>query len=292
MSESWTLGRLLTWTTDHLAEQNHPTPRLDAELLLAHARNCARIDLYAAYHDEADAATRDTFRELVRQRAAGAPVAYLIGYREFYSLKFQVTPAVLIPRPETEHLVIAALDWLKQGDRKPTVRIADIGTGSGIIAISIAKHWPDAELWACDISAAALEIARSNGEAHAVSGRVEWVQSDLFSAAPDSSKFDLVVSNPPYVMESELAQLAVDVREFEPHQALCPGPRGIETIERLIPAAAERLLPAGLLVLEISPQIRLQVEQLLEQDGRYEAVSCLADLSGQPRVVQAIRSSP
>src|SRR5262245_8633274 len=142
-SDPWTLGRLLLWTTDHLKQQGAESPRLDAELLLAYARGCQRIELYTAFNDVADDATRSTFRDLVRRRAAGEPVAYLVGKREFYSLSFRVTPDVLIPRPETELLVVRLLDLIRQAAiAQPS--IADVGTGSGIIAICAAKHLPDA----------------------------------------------------------------------------------------------------------------------------------------------------
>src|SRR5262245_54894920 len=165
MSESWTILRLLAWTTDYLKSHGSESPRLDAEVLLAHARGCERIMLYAAFDQVIDEAIRSKFRELVKRRAEGVPVAYLVGKREFYSLSFRVTPDVLIPRPETEFVVVAALDALKeisksQVENQPLV--ADVGTGSGAIAVAIAKHAPHAKTVATDISSAALAIAKEN----------------------------------------------------------------------------------------------------------------------------------
>src|SRR6188472_816205 len=161
MPDSWTVLRLLTWTTEYLKSHGSESPRLDAEVLLAHARGCERIMLYAAFDEVVPDDVRAVFRELVRRRAEGTPVAYLVGKREFYSLDFRVTPDVLIPRPETEHLVIAVLDRLKADGQKPA-QVADVGTGSGIIAICVAKQAPQVQVTAIDLSPAALAIAEEN----------------------------------------------------------------------------------------------------------------------------------
>ncbi len=310
--ESWTVGRLLTWTTEYLKTHGSESPRLDAEVLLAEALNRPRIELYATFDDVPSEDARAAFRDLVRRRAEGTPVAYLVGRREFYSLSFRVTPDVLIPRPETELLVVAALDWAKgEGGRAkaeggenssprplkegPGVRagavlhIADVGTGSGIIAVCLAKHLPNCRVTALDISPAALAVARDNAQQHGAADRIELVESDLFAAVPPERKFDLVVSNPPYVAEAEMEGLAIDVRKYEPHAALAAGPRGTEVIERLIPQAAERLRPGGSLLMEISPMIHESVAALLQKDGRFELGPTIKDLARLPRVVQASR---
>src|SRR5882757_6633363 len=176
--DPWTVGRLLSWTVDYLGKHNADNPRLDAEVLLASARGCKRIDLYAAFGDTADEPTRTAFRELVRRRAAGTPVAYLVGHREFYSLDFEVNPDVLIPRPETESLVVALLDKIKQrGTAETTLEIADVGTGSGILAICAAKYVPAAHITAIDISPAALAVAQRNAERHKVAERISFVEA-------------------------------------------------------------------------------------------------------------------
>jgi release factor glutamine methyltransferase len=254
---------------------------------LAEARNCRRIELYTAFTDIPPEATRTAFRELVRRRAEGTPVAYLTGRREFYSLSFRVTPDVLIPRPETEFLVIAALDWLRaRGPDAPPAQIIDIGTGSGIIAVCLAKHASTTHVMAVDISPAALEMARGNATEHGVAERIDFLGSDLFAAVPADRKFDLIVSNPPYITTAEMADLAPDVRNFEPHLALEAGPDGTAVIKRLIPQAAERLTPGGKLLIEISPQIEKPVRALFEPDGRWELGPTIKDLAGLARVIQ------
>lgn len=285
-ADVWTVGRLLTWTTDFLKSKGAENPRLDAEVLLAHARGCQRIELYTAFEEEPSEAVRTAFRELVGKRAKGAPVAYLVGRREFFSLMFEVTPDVLIPRPETETLVVRAIDLAKALSHDVPI-IADIGTGSGIIAVTVARHVKNARLTAVDISPAALEVARRNAEKHGVGERIEFVESDLFAAVPADARFDLVLSNPPYVSSSEMAELPVDVREFEPHQALDGGVNGTEVIERLVPQATERLNPGGWLLMEVGASNSARVEGNIRQQVGLELGDTLKDIAGIPRVVQA-----
>ena len=298
-AEPWTVGRLLQWTTDYLKAHSSDSPRLDAEVLLAHALGCQRIELYTTFEEQPSDEARTAFREMVRRRAEGTPVAYLVGRREFYSLSFRVTPDVLIPRPETELLVVATLDLVKAGLGKqglgtsvpsepPT--IADVGTGSGIIAVCLAKHLPQSRVTAIDLSPAALAVARENAKQHGVAERIEFVESDLFAAVVADRQFDFVVSNPPYVSTAEMERLPPDVLKFEPHSALLAGPGGTEVIERLIPQAAERLRPGGHLLLEISPMIHDAVCSLLKSDGRFELGPTIKDLARLPRVVQARKS--
>jgi len=287
--KQWTLGRLLTWTTDYLRQHGSESPQLDAQLLLAHACSCRRIELFTAYHEVASEAQRSQFRELVRQRAAGMPVAYLTGAREFYSLEFHVTPAVLIPRPETEFVVVALLDAIKaQGGRAAPPVIADVGTGSGVLAVCAARHVPECRVWATDLSAAAVAVATENCQRHGVLDRVTLCPGDLLEPVPADVCFDFVLSNPPYVSEPEDAQLPRDVRDYEPRQALLAGPTGAEVIERLVPQAADRLRSGGRLLLEISPMIERAVHQIIARDGRFEPATTTPDLAGHPRVVQAV----
>jgi release factor glutamine methyltransferase len=330
----WTVGRLLQWTAEYLKNHGSESPRLDAEVLLAHALGCQRIELYTRFEEEPSEAARATFREFVKRRAEGMPVAYLVGQREFYSLTFRVTPDVLIPRPETELLVVAALDWAKEGageepkwnaeggrgitnngdqeiddekqhsppspfplppssSRPPSpapCSIADVGTGSGAIAVAVAKHLPGCRVTAIDSSAAALAVARKNAAAHGLAERIEFVESDLFSAVPADKRFDLIVSNPPYVLAAEYERLPNDVRQYEPRGALLAGPRGTEVIERLVAQSAERLRPGGGLLMEISPTIHDAVCELIAADTRFERGPTIKDLARLPRVVQARRS--
>jgi release factor glutamine methyltransferase len=286
--EPWTIGRLLKWTIDFLGQHGAENPRLDAEVLLAHARGSRRIDLYAAYGDVADEPTRTTFRDLVRRRAAGTPVAYLVGHREFYALEFEVNSDVLIPRPETELVVVALLDHVKErSGENVAVEIADVGTGSGILAVCAAKYVPDSRVTAIDISPAALAVAQRNAVRHSVTERMAFVESDLFSAVPAESRFDFILSNPPYVSTAEMATLAADVREHEPKIALHAGERGIEVIARLLPQAAERLKAGGVLIIEVSPMIAAEVEELIRGTSTLKLGPTIRDLAGHPRVVQA-----
>lgn len=288
VAQPWTVGQLLTWTTDFLGQRGSESPQLDAQVLLAHARQCRRIELFTAYDEEASAPVREKFRELVRRRAEGTPVAYLVEHREFYSYEFHVTPDVLIPRPETEYLVMAATDRVKEtSGREATVAIADVGTGSGAVGISLAKQLHGASVWATDISPAALEVARGNCARHEVAHRVELLCGDLLAPVPEEVWFDIIVCNPPYVTEAEYARLRRDIRDHEPRQALVAGEKGTEVIERLIPRAAERLKPGGWLLIEISPMIEKGVYELFAVDGRLATPSTVRDLAGNPRVVQA-----
>ena len=288
-TETWTVGRLLQWTADYLKSHGSDSPRLDTEVLLAEALGCRRIELYTAFEDVPGQQPRAAFRELVRRRAEGTPVAYLVGRREFYSLSFRVTPAVLIPRPETELLVVALLDLARGRPAAAPVTIADVGTGSGIIAVCAAKHLAGCRVTAIDISPAALEVARSNAAEHGVAERIEFLQSNLFAAVPAGRQFDFVVSNPPYVAAEEINTLAPDVRNFEPREALLAGPRGTEVIEALLPQAAERLCAGGHLLMEISPTIHEAVRALLAADERFQIGPTIKDLARLPRVVQARR---
>ena len=291
-TEPWTIGRLLQWTAGYLKDHGADSPRLDAEVLLAHVVGCERIALYTRFGEEPDEAMRASYRGLVKERAAGKPVAYLVGKREFYSLSFAVSPDVLIPRPETEFVVIGLLDAAKT--QRPAVRddgfeIADVGTGSGILAVTAAKKLPTARVTAIDISPAALKIAAANAAAHGVAERVELVESDLFAKVDPQRKFDFLVSNPPYVTTAEMAELDRDVADYEPRGALEAGPRGTEVIERLLPQAAERLVSGGRLFIELSPQIHDAVQKLIAADDRFEPQPTIEDHGRRPRVVQARR---
>ena len=289
-ADRWTVGRLLTWTTDYLKQHGADSPRLDAEVLLAHARGCPRIELYTNFDDEAVEPVRTAFRELVRRRAEGTPVAYLVGYREFYSLRFRVTPDVLIPRPETESLVVALRDWAKtRPANSQPLRIADVGTGSGVLAVCAAKYLPTSRVTAIDISAAALEVARANAKELGVADRVTFVESDLLGGSPPEAQFDLVISNPPYISTAEMAELPPHIRSYEPKLALDAGDRGMDVIERLIPQAAERLTPAGQLFFEISPMLEAAARSAVEAESRLWLAPTIKDLAAQARVIAAAR---
>jgi release factor glutamine methyltransferase len=288
--ETWTIGRLLGWTADYLKQHGSHSPRLDAEVLLANAAACQRIELYTRFEEPAGDDLRTRFRDLVRRRSEGMPVAYLVGRREFYSLPFRVSPDVLIPRPETEFLVIALLDRMRAHAPGGPLRVADIGTGSGIIGICTAKYAPQAKITAVDCSLAALDVARGNAADLGVAERIEFVQGDLLGTLAPELRFNFIVSNPPYVSDSEYEALDRDVKNFEPRLALIAGPLGTSVIERLIPQAAERLESGGSLLLEISPMLEDKVRRLIAADGRFALEATIKDLAGQARVIAARRN--
>jgi release factor glutamine methyltransferase len=288
--EPWTIGRLLSWTVEYLGKHGADNPRLDAEVLLAEARGCKRIDLYTAYGETASEEIRTAFRELVRRRAEGTPVAYLVGRREFYALDFEVNPDVLIPRPETELLVIALLDHVKKRPSDAaTIEIADVGTGSGILAVCAAKYVPNSHVTAIDISIAALAVARRNAERHGVADQITFVEGNILSTEPAEPRFDYILSNPPYISNAEMETLERDVRNYEPEIALRAGNKGIDVVAALIEQATVRLKPGGALHIEISPMIGGEVEGLVRQQTSLELGPTIRDLAGHARIVQTTR---
>lgn len=289
--DAWTVGRLLAWTTDWLGSRGSESPRLDAEVLLAHVRGCPRILLYTAFDQVVGDAERSRFRELVKRRGGGEPVAYLVGSKEFFSLDFAVSPAVLVPRPETEGLVVRALDLCKERAADlPPPRIIDVGTGSGAIAVTLAKQLPAAEIVATDISAAALAVARANAARHGVEERVTFVECDLLECPEAAGPWDIIVSNPPYVREDEFASLPDAVRLHEPRQALVGGATGVEVIRQLVSQAAQRLAAGGWLLIEIGPSTAAAAREVIASVAGLDLGSTLNDLAGLPRIVQARRA--
>ncbi len=291
-TDAWTVIRLLNWTTDFFRKRGSESPRLDAEVLLAHARDCTRIDLYTSFDTEPSEEQREAFREMVRRRGDGSPVAYLVGYREFYSLRMRVNESVLIPRPETEHVVIEALDQAKRlqaDDASRVIRIVDVGTGSGAIAIALAKHLPTASIVAIDQSNMALQIAKWNADQHNVANRIEFVEGDLLDKIDSTPTIDIVVSNPPYVSDAEYELLAAGVKNHEPKLALVAGPKGTEVIERLIDQASDRLVRSGQLIIELSPMIADACADRVNETNRFETPRFVRDLAGLKRVLSAQR---
>ncbi len=285
-ADAWTVGRLLGWTTDWLAARGADSARLDAEVLLAHVRGCPRIALYTAFTELVPEGQRAAFRELVKRRGAGEPVAYLVGGREFFSLPFTVTRDVLVPRPETEGLVVRAIDLCKAA---AAARIVDVGTGSGAIVVALAKHLPQGRLAASDISPAALEVARRNAARHGVADRIDFAECDLLADPRLAGPWDVIVSNPPYVREDEFAALPRDVRDHEPRGALVAGPTGVEIVARLAEAAETALAPGGWLLVEIGPAVAAAAEAVLAARPGLDRQPTLKDLAGLPRIVQARR---
>jgi release factor glutamine methyltransferase len=286
----WTIQQLLDWTTGYFREHGSDQSRLDAEILLAEALDCRRIELYTRFQEEPPEAVRAVFREWVARHAEGEPVAYLVGHKEFFSLRFEVSPAVLIPRPETEHLVTEALDAIREYPPATALQVLDVGTGSGCVAVAICKHAGPVVMTASDVSAAALAVARDNVARHDLSDRIRLVQSDLLEGVDQPQRFHLIVSNPPYIGLDEKPGLDRSVVDFEPHEALfAAGPKGTETIRRLVQQAAPRLLPGGWLMFEISPLIADACRQLVEKTAELELLRVVKDLAGHPRILVARR---
>lgn len=279
---------------------NVPSSTLAAELLLMHALGRDRTWLYTHPEAELDASVAREYSRLIIRRAVGEPTQYLTGKQEFWGLEFEVTPAVLIPRPETEHVIEVALERLgargikinmRTGEPSPPLRIADVGTGSGCLAVALAHELPRAEIFATDISAAALEVARRNATRHHVASRIRFLEGDLLGPVSSSlGSFDLIVSNPPYVARSDAATLAREVREHEPHAALFGGPSGIEIYEPLTKQAGESLRSGGVLVLELGYDSAQHVRAILVAQRHWVNVSVTNDLAGIPRVLAAERA--
>jgi release factor glutamine methyltransferase len=263
----------------------HPErARLDAETLLLSTLGRSKAWLTAHSDEWISRTEADGYRELIRRRVAGEPVQYILRRAEFYGLAFEVNPDVLIPRPETEHLVEKAIELAGRFIRP---RIADVGTGAGAIAIALAHKMPDSIVTAIDISRDALDIAKQNAARNQVAHRIRFLEGDLLSPVA-GSQFEIIVSNPPYVPEADRASLAVEVRDYEPEQALFAGPDGLATYRRLIPQAIDALAPGGFVVLEIGYGQRTSVMPLL-RGANFHQIESMDDLQGIPRVVTGRR---
>ena len=289
MSEPiWTIRALLTWTTDYLTTKgaSAATARLEAQLLLAHVLKCKKVDLLVRYEEIPAEPQRVAFRELIKRRVDGLPVAYLVGFREFYLLEFEVSPAVLVPRPETETLVAEAIKLLKP---LATPMVLDLCTGSGCIGISVAHQKTDARVTLADVSPDALDVAKRNAKKHGVESRLHFRQGDLFTALPAGSQFDAILCNPPYIAPGELATLAPDVREHEPRLALDGGPDGLAFYRRIAAEVEKHLSPGGMLMLEIGSTQDEAVRGILGERPELEVGKTLKDNAGLSRVVIARR---
>lgn len=273
-----------------------PSHTLAAELLLMHTLGRDRAWLYAHPEEMLAGEVVEKYFDLVAWRAGGTPTQYLTGKQEFWGLEFEVTPAVLIPRPETEHVIEVALERIGQKKRSRPLRVADVGTGSGCLAVALARELPEAEVFATDISAATLEVARRNAARHSVNERVQFIEGNLLdpflTAWPDSSdaRFDLIVSNPPYIGLAEREKLPREIREHEPAAALFGGERGVEIYAPLIDQAAKLLGSGGSLVVELGDGSLGVVQSLFETRPAWMRVAVTMDLAGIPRVLGADRT--
>jgi len=297
-SESWTVLRLIRWTTKYLTEKGVKKARLDAEVLLADLLGLTRVDLYLNYDRPLIPSELAAFKERVRRRAVFEPVAYITGHKEFYSLDLKVTPEVLIPRPETEFLVEEALKIAQkrltetEDSEMEPFRVVDLGTGSGAIAITLACHLQQAVIWALDISKSALNVARSNAEQHDLNARINFMQGDLLDPLKDQIDcFDLIAANLPYVPWSAFDGMDPDVKDFEPRLALDGGEDGLDLIKKAIAQAAPLLKSKGALLLEIWPTQVSRIREAGEAFG-YGQVNVCKDLAGHYRLAILMKNNP
>jgi release factor glutamine methyltransferase len=284
---TWTVLELLRWTTQHFSERGIETPRLDAECLLAFALGCDRLRLYMDYEKPVEEAERARFRELVKERAGErVPVALLTGQREFWSLPLRVSRDALVPRPDTETLVAAALGCFP--DRDAEIAVLDVGTGSGAIALALASERPKARVTATDLSAAALAVACENAVALQLDDRVRFLEGSLFEPVAGES-FELIVSNPPYVAERDRATLPPELRH-EPASALFAGPDGTDVLRAIAAQVGEVLAPGGAVLVELDPR---QADAMVAwfRDGGFVAIDVHRDAAGRQRVVSARRAA-
>ena len=277
MTETWTVLKVLQWTAGYLQEKGVDGARLDAELLLTEVLQLDRVGLYVNYDRPLEAAELAAYRQLVGRRARREPVAYILERSEFWSLPFVIRPGVLIPRPDTEVLVEEALARAAGASR-----ILDVGTGSGALAVTLTHELPDVRLVAIDICEKALEVAQENAHLNKVAERIDFQQADLrqLPAGP----FELIVANPPYIPQQDLAALQPEVRDYEPKLALAGGDDGLDCYRALAAQAARCLSGGGWLLLEVGIGQAEAVQKLLSQAGLGE-IFCRNDYAGVARVV-------
>ncbi len=286
--EPWTILKLLQWTTDYFKRNNVAEPRASAELLLAHVLSKDRLFLYLNYDRPMETGELAAFRTYIKRRLAGEPNQYITGTQEFWSLPFRVNPNVLIPRPETELLVEVVLEFLRSSDSN--ISILDLGTGSGAIAIALARELSGVRIVATDLSMAALQLARENARMNQVDEKIHFVRSDMFAAISISSqKFTVVVTNPPYVSHAEFSKLAREIRDYEPRGALDGGPDGLTAIKYIIKEASTVLCQTGALIMEMGADQAESVSTLVRDSQHYQSYRIIKDYSGIDRVLLAVK---
>lgn len=285
MSERWTVGTVLAAANEYLSGRDLPGARLEAELLLAHSLALSRFDLYTQFDRPLSEAERTIYRRLLKERSTGRPLQRLTGAQAFRRLDLQMADGVFIPRPETELLVEAVLDWLR--GREGPADVLEIGTGSGAICVSLAAEAPGTTVWSTDISEAALTLAAVNARAHGVEDSIHLLRGDMFSSAPAGKAFDVIVSNPPYVPSGEIDSLAREVRDHEPRAALDGGPAGIDFYRRIISEGRRWFKPGGLLAFEVGIGQAQEVAAGLATAG-FESIDVACDYARIERIVTAV----
>jgi release factor glutamine methyltransferase len=283
--DSFTVKTALHWAVHQIKQAGSESAQLDAEVLLTHTLQQDRTWLFTHSNTTLSHTQIAAFKQQVARRNRREPVAYIVQQRAFFGLNFRVTPDVLIPRPETELLVETALEIAQGRPPDAPLSLADVGTGSGCIAVTLARQLPQARVWAGDISTAALAVARNNAETHGVADRITFTAGDLLAGLPES--LDLIVSNPPYVEQADVTSpnTMPEVRLYEPHLALDGGPSGLEIIERLLAQAAQKLHPAGSLLVEIGYNQGQAVHALAQRYFPAATVRIMPDLAGLDRLL-------
>jgi release factor glutamine methyltransferase len=274
--------KVITWTTEHFQKKGIDNPRLEAEVLLAHLLGIDRIGLYLNYETPLTEGERAAYREMIQRRTAGEPVAYIVGYKEFWSMRFVVNPDCLIPRPETEHLVEEVVRIGK--GLHPPLQVLEIGHGCGAVAIVLATEFEGAQIVATDISPGARYLAQENADAYGVGDRIKFVLGDLYP--PGEGTFDLICSNPPYIPTAEVLQLAPEVRDYEPLTALDGGEDGLRFFREIAQGAPDFLTEGGWLLLEMGKGQDPQVSAILQERG-FSHVGLIPDYAGVKRIIKA-----
>ena len=288
LPETWTILKLLKWTTAYFDSHDIEQPRVDAEVLLAHTLGVGRVDLYVNYDRPLVRRELDVFRGLIQRRVRREPVAYIVGEREFWSLPLKVTPHVLIPRPETETLVEAALEIIPSDPAPTPWRILDLGTGSGAVVLALASERPGHDFFAVDSSDKALAVARDNARRHGLDQCITWLRGDWFNVGGARiGCFEVIVSNPPYICRDELEGLPPEISRFEPRGALDGGPDGLDAIRLIVREASQHLVPGGRLFFEIGHDQWPLVRELIRGSGDYDGWDVARDYGGHERVVCA-----
>ncbi len=288
--KSWIIKDLLKVTADYLKEKEIDSPRLTAEILLSHQLNTDRVNLYLNFDQPLTEKEISGYRSLIKRRLRHEPIQYITGSQEFWSLDFMVDPQVIIPRPESELLVEQTINRVGASfaPQNQSPKILDLGTGSGALAISVAKEVPQARFWATDLSAAALSLARSNAEKHGVSERIQFMRGDLWDPIINLDiTFDIIISNPPYITSEEYNDLAPEVRDYEPRLALDGHEGGMYFIEKIIHGGLDYLSPGGWLIMEMSPDQTEKALVLVEQIKGYGEKTRIKDYSHIYRVIMA-----
>lgn len=289
-SKNWTVLSLLQKSAREFQEREIDSPRLTAELLLAQTLGLRRLDLYLQFGRPVPLEGLARFQVMVERRLAGEPTQYILEEAPFRDLTLKVDPSVLIPRSETEVLVGEIVRWLEGHPTEGTRKVLDLGTGSGAIALALVQEVPNTRAVATDISEKALEVARANAFRHGLEDLVEFRQGDLFEPLKRRERFDVLVSNPPYVAEEEYYHLQREVREHEPAVALRAGPTGLEVIRRIVREGRRHLIEGGLLALELRPDRIGEVIELVQENGSFESLQVIRDLSHHPRGLLAVRT--